>query len=290
MRRLIEVVSLLLLGTRTSDAQQWIEARSANYSIFYEAGNEHDVEFARTWMNQADDLMKNKYGVIPNRYYISFYLHPAPTQNANVGTATLLCCGTGTGGIKTGSIHYLTPSAAAWKESAGATTSLGLPFDDNYHAKVIMSEYITVGHYAVQESRTQAGGWSYYNAPSWFIQGLQEFDAIFHTTAANRDLTQTKLREWAGKNLTKFICCSTLSPTVTTVAVSDVYNGGALFVAFLAAQFGEDIHARLLRNTASTFETALASETLPYDIPELFKLFRNWFNGDVTTLQRRSRR
>jgi hypothetical protein len=39
-------------------------------------------------------------------------------------------------------------------------------------AKVLMSEYITVGHYVVQDTRTKAGGWRYYSAPEWFVQDL----------------------------------------------------------------------------------------------------------------------
>ena len=49
-------------------------------------------------------------------------------------------------------------------------------------------------------------------------------------------------------------------------------------MAFLAAEFGEDIHARLLRNPAQTFEAALASETKPYSLPELFDRFRKWLD------------
>jgi hypothetical protein len=50
-----------------------------------------------------------------------------------------------------------------------------------------MSEYITVGHYVVQDARTKAGGWRYYSAPEWFVLGLQEYDGIFHTTDTNRE-------------------------------------------------------------------------------------------------------
>jgi hypothetical protein len=64
-----------------------------------------------------------------------------------------------------------------------------------------------------------------------------------------------------------------------TLAIADVCNGGATFMAFLAAQFGEDIHARLLRNGASTFEAALADETKPYPVQELFDRFRTWLGG-----------
>jgi hypothetical protein len=50
-------------------------------------------------------------------------------------------------------------------------------------------------------------------------------------------------------------------------------------MAFLAAQFGEGIHVRLLRNTASTFDAALAEETKPYSPSELFDRFRNWLDS-----------
>ena len=49
----------------------------------------------------------------------------------------------------------------------------------------------------------------------------------------------------------KFSCCS------PNLAIGEVYNGGATFMAFLAAEFGEDIHARLLRNPAQTFGPTL---------------------------------
>ena len=48
----------------------------------------------------------------------------------------------------------------------------------------------------------------YYSAPEWFVQGLQEYDAIFHTTHTNRVLTAERLFEWAKKNSNTFTCCS----------------------------------------------------------------------------------
>jgi hypothetical protein len=58
--------------------------------------------------------------------------------------------------------------------------------------------------------------------------------------------------------------------------ISEVYNGGATFMAFLASQFGEDIHSRLLRDPAPAFDAALANQTKPYQLPELFAKFRVW--------------
>jgi hypothetical protein len=70
-----------------------------------------------------------------------------------------------------------------------------------------MSEYIPIGHYAVQDSR-QGSGWSYYSAPSWFVQGLQEYDAIYHTTDTNRTDTAARLMRSARRNEGRFACCA----------------------------------------------------------------------------------
>jgi hypothetical protein len=264
---------LILLEQAASFAQtQWTEVSSSNYSIFYQPGYEKDGEFTRTWLTRAEELLKSKYGVPYHGFNVSVYLYPAPTERANVGLANLQCCTSSTDGIRKGTISYLSPPAAEWRNARGAT-SLGLPKDENYHAKVIMSEYITVGHYVVQESRQKTGGWRYRTAPEWFIQGLQEYDGIFHTTETNRNLTAARLLDWARSRPSVFACCS------SGLSISDSYNGGAAFMAFLAAQFGEDIHARLLRDTASSFDAAFANQTQPYTLPQLFAKFQMWLSA-----------
>ena len=287
IRRSVLLFVVMMGHSMAADAQQWLELRTTNYSVFYQAGYERDAEFARAWMDRAEGLMRSKYGVSADRYFISLYLHPAPASGAGVGSATLNCCSEQSGGRRTGSIQYLTPSAQAWKDTL-STTSLGLPFDDNYHAKVLMSEYIPIGHLALQSSRSTSSAWTYYGSttPSWFVQGLQEFDAIFHTTDANRTLTPAKLLDWARRNRTKFVCCSTLADR-DTIGISDAYNGGAFFVAFLAAQYGEDIHARLLRNAAATFDEALVQEIRPDSLTQMFDRFRDWVSTGAVVAQRR---
>jgi hypothetical protein len=87
------------------------------------------------------------------------------------------------------------------------------------------------------------------------------------------------LFEWARNNSLAFACCS------PNLEISNVYNGGATFMAFLATQFGEDIHSRLLRDTASTFEAALAKQTKPYQLSELFAKFRAWLDNTAVAKQ-----
>ena len=116
------------------------------------------------------------------------------------------------------------------------------------------------------------------------MQGLQEYDAIFHSTDDNATRTRQRLLQWARANSSNFSCCS------PTLAIADAYNGGAAFMTFLAAEFGEAIHARLLRNSATTFDAALASETRPYSLTQLFERFRKVAGLGVADAIQRSTR
>jgi hypothetical protein len=267
------VVLGLCVGAPIRADAQWQESRSAHYTIFYQSGYESDVAFTRQWLDATERLMKTKYGVTADRYYMSVYLLPAPTDDIDVAqSGQNQCCTATSGGLRTGTIRLLARSAPVW-QAAQLKSSLGLPkTGDDYHAKVLLSEYVPIGHYAAQDGRA-SGGWQYYSAPAWFVQGLQEYDAIFHSTASNGEATVRRLVQWAKANSTRFSCCS------PGLATTDPYNGGASLMLFLATEFGEGIHARLLRDSASTFEAALASETQTSSPQLLFDRFRKWLDA-----------
>jgi len=240
------------------------------YAILTRSGSDADVAFARRWLDAAEQLMATKYHVTPERYHVSVNLLYRPENDIDTTqSGQNRCCATDSQGRKTATIFLLGPSAPIWKERR-LVSSLGLAKDgEDYHAKVLMSEYIPIGHYAVQDSRP-SGGWQYYSAPHWFVQGLQEYDAIFHTTETNRTQTAAALMNWARQNEGRFACCT------RGLELADVYNGGAAFMAFLAADFGEAVHERILRNGARTFEEALASETTQRSQTEWLSRFRQW--------------
>jgi hypothetical protein len=256
-------------------AQQWIEARSTQYSVFYQEANRQDVEKVRAWLDLAEQTMSQKYGVTRTGWQLSVYLHPAPTSRASVSTAAVTTNNT----AKTAVLDYLAPSAIEWAN--GGTSSLGLPKNDDYHAKVIVHEYVTLGHQTVQQQASRGAGWSYYSAPSWFVQGLQEYDGLLHSTAANRSAAPDAIRRWAGANREGFACCQTLGDQ-QRIFVDDIYNGGLLFHTFLVSRFGDDIQRRLLLSAESTLYSALARETNS-SVSELFSRFREWFQTFCAT-------
>jgi hypothetical protein len=263
---LVAVVGLSL----TAESQGPKALTTDHYTVVTRDGAETDLAFARRWLDAAEELMSTKYHVVPDRYHISVNLLYRPENDIGATqSGQNRCCSTDDQGRKTGTIFLLGPSAPIWKERP-LVSSLGLPKDgEDYHAKVLMSEYIPIGHYAAQDGRP-VGGWQYYSAPQWFVQGLQEYDGIYHTTQTNRTRTADALMKWARQNEGRFACCS------KGIELADPYNGGAALMAFLAAEFGEGIHERLLRSGSGTFDEALANETKPYSQSELLSRFRKW--------------
>jgi hypothetical protein len=132
---------------------------TAHYTILTPDRSDADVAFARRWLDAAEQLMATKCHVVPDRYHMSVNLLDRPQNDIDtMQSGQNRCCATDGDGRKTGTIFLLGPSAPIWQERR-LLSSLGLPKDgEDYHAKVLMSEYIPIGHSVVQDRRP-AGGW-----------------------------------------------------------------------------------------------------------------------------------
>jgi hypothetical protein len=111
-RHLILVVIVLLIAAVSASAQsQWLESKSAHYTVFYQVGFEKDSAIIRTWLDQIEKFMKSKYKVTPDHYHISIYLLPAPEGRISINqSGENECCTRGPNGIQTGTIRLLTMS------------------------------------------------------------------------------------------------------------------------------------------------------------------------------------
>ena len=240
--------------------QHWLKAKGTQYTIYYVSDYEQDVEFVRIWLEQTEYLMLDKYGVRRHGYDMLVYLHPAPTENANLGLARLFCCSQ-----NQAQLHYLTPSAPAYGE--GPLGTLGLPAND-YRAKSLVHGYIMVGHQRISANKPR--GFGYYDTPKWFYEGLQEYDGMFHSTEVNRTIGYKRLLDHADKKL---------RDTFYSFGSTDKYFGGPLLMKFMSDQFGAGIHVDLLKNKQLTFEEALAEELKSHGrtVSEAFDDFQRWF-------------
>lgn len=275
-------IAWILIGAMVAPAagQDWLEARTDTYSVFYMAGFESDVELAKTWMNQAEQASFDKYGVRFAKYKIALYLHPAPTPAAGAGSARLTCCTTQSGTSR-GTIDFLTPSHQGWRQGRDPVT--GLAYDGYYQARLMMHEYMTVGHYAVQDTRGpgdsegSAIGWTYYSAPDWFYQGLQERDALAASDKNYRESVAPLIIRYS-RQLDGIVCCRSLDPAIPGIAVSSVYADGFTLLSYLSSRYGEDIAGRVLRHTAPTFWEAL-ERTTSVSVSELWSGLAPWLRA-----------
>jgi hypothetical protein len=260
------IVASLLIGCPTVWAAS-LQLQSGALTVIYESGYEADAAFAQEWWGAANRLADAKYHVQISGYVVTVAMHSEPTPEADTSRALVRCCTALTNGTRAAAIEYLSPSAPAWKVG-NLRSSLGsAKISGDYHAKVLMSEYAPLIYRTVQDRRTE--GWRG-DAPQWFVQGLEEYDAIYHTTEYNRTETATRLLAWAQRNRAGFQCCD------GGLQTNDPYNGGATFMAFLANAFGEDVHRGLLASSAPTFRSALETATKPLN--ELFADFLAWLD------------
>ena len=229
-------------GRQNRPAQTWLQAVSPQYTLHYVSEFESDVAFVQRWLDATEQLMLDKYSVGTHGVTVNIYLEPAPTGYVGVGRAVIYTHEDQDD--RQAEIHYMTPSSPAWEQARreGWTTGIGRPFDDHYHAKTLVHEYVTIAHQHVRKRKDS--GWTR-DAPLWFAHGLEEYDGLFHTTPENRTDGPAHLMRYADAELRARIhCCQTLAEP--TIGTTDPHFGGVVILLFLAESYGERIHADLL--------------------------------------------
>ncbi len=111
------------------------------------------------------------------------------------------------------------------------------------------------GEYLHAATRSGApGGWSFYSAPPWFVQGAEQWlTRLVHDQPADVRAAATAqiARSPPGA----------VSTSSGAIAVAEVYRDGEAVVAWLTLEFGETFLVGLLTNDAACFEAALREAT-----------------------------
>lgn len=284
--RSLSLVLVALAMPSLSEAQTWLRVSKGAYTINYQSGYEQDVAIATQWMDAGEALARGKFQVQPPT--VRLWLHPSPMEYANVGQAMAR-----EAPGKTTDIYYLTPSASAWKTTQ-STQSVGLPFDDHYHAKTIVHEYT----HAIQVSLDLVFG--RYGEPDWYSEGLAEFNGIMHSDEYNRTVGLRANLVNNGSNSVQaqasaIVCCKTSSGRGSSppfkdgvfrlTVGGDPYTGGLGIALFLQVQFGADIHRRVYAQTLSggDFWSALEKET-GSSLSSLWTGMRAWYDREIKPL------
>lgn len=161
-------------------------------------------------------------------------VYAVPAKRANEGTATLE-----TKGLEA-NLHLLAPS----KHSSNARTSVGEPKDENYFERLIAHEVYTIALQAL--FRTKDKGWTFYRAPRWFYQGIQEYLALTRSNEHARTVTLAKYRAAAKADPRRH---------------DSAYVGGALKIAYFVERYGWKKLVRLMKSDKPTFGRAFHAVT-----------------------------
>ena len=275
--RTLALALLILVSAHAALAQEMpadaVVAKTLEYELYYMPQYREDGERAVVLLNGAVAAAKAKYGTTYRGTPCTVNLYPIPNGKASTGSASISTSWSNKD-LRSCSVHLLTWSAPEWR-TAGGSSSWGDPKDIEYWNAMLVNEYITV----LQDMTTvqKPAGFLYYSSPGWFVQGLEAYDGYYHSTEASLARVRGLMRDGrlgVSKSQGYAICCNK-SNGGQAIGVKSDYTDGLALVAFLAVQFGEDVHARLLRSARLTFEEALTQETgVSFD--ELFQAYRVW--------------
>ena len=259
-----------LLDDLSRPAQQrpvrWQTDKSRYFRVHYAAGHGDDAQRVRGYLEQTVTNLCTEFGrerVTPllASASIDVYLHPRPNDTAREGLA-LLRSGV-QGDVYTARIDILAPSA----HRPGATTSVGEPMDGNYIFKNLVHEYSTIVLDRI--TRSKPAGWRFFSAPTWFVQGYEEYLGLMLSSEHSRKVTFEKYRDLLRADPAR------VSPDLE---VKSAYLDGAVLLQFLHETYGKQKVHGILASEADDFWSAVAEQT-GQQRAALYRAWRQWLRG-----------
>ncbi|HEY8961166.1 MAG TPA: hypothetical protein VIM57_03110 [Luteolibacter sp.] len=187
--------------------------------------------------NTAERMLGDRYPELKTSIVCEVIVYGAETEKANSGTATLES--SGRDGKLYGTLHILASSKYPKDlRSIGGQDKAS----DEYTLRLLGHEVLSL--YLEALSRTRAKGWAYYSAPSWFMQGAQEYVA----SLCLNDISRTNIFENYHRSVEIKI-----GPQIT---VSNPYSGGLVIMTFVAEQYGKEKILQIIASEEETFDQA----------------------------------
>lgn len=242
------------------------------YRIKSYSATKDDAAFARSALDAAianllDHFNHDELEPLLRKVRVTVHLHATPTPQANEHTATART-GTRDGNVATyyADIHLLAPSSMP----EGLLTSAGLPKDEAYFKRLITHEYSTVPLQLI--TRAKPEGWRFSSAPSWFLQGYEEYLAY---TASPGD------QQEAIKHIINLVKQQPDRVRADFgLDVTDPYITGAVLVMFMHEHYGsERVHA-ILTSPEPSFGAA-ARASLGVSLEEFFVDWQAWISAQA---------
>ena len=255
-----------------NEASPWRVLADEHLTIHYAAGAKPDAVQIQNWIASGrqqvlKELQEETTGLLAYSA-LNVYLHPRPTDQANVGTAMLQTQRDGTNLLA--ELHLLTPSA--YRHSG--TTVMGEPYDKAYLFKVVVHEYATL--VLDQLTHRKPTGWRFFEAPPWFVQGYEEYLGLFCSSAHSRHVTAARYRESVQQHPERVLLLR--GTEGARLEVENPYVEGAVLLMFLYEEFGGSRMRTLLISPIRPFSQALERE-LGMTPEAMFKAWQVWLKA-----------
>ena len=192
-------------------------------------------------------------------YRLTLSLYPHSTHLASPSRTTIVT--RQENGINVAELHLLAPSRHC-SGRAGDPAGFGQAALEKLITHEISTLYLDV------LTRDKEAGWRFFSAPSWFVQGYEEFLALALTDdQASGDSKRAGAQSRAKSN--------DLSLGIRT---KDVYADGAEMMRFLHEAYGADAIRNVMTSDRPTFWTAMKAETGLGPV-EFLERFQGWLAG-----------
>jgi len=241
------LISLFLFAACSVAVVSGVTIQRPEYKIIAEDGIATDAKLVA---GLTDSAIRAISAAFPNwgvpqaiqSYNLQIIIHATPTAAANEGTALLNT--SNNNGVLAARLEILAPS----RHSAEARTNVGEPKDQKYFERLLIHEISTL----VFERLTakKSSGWRFHSAPSWFVQGLEQYVAFRQTSA------EQSLRLYIGKVRRD----PEIVQTDFGLQVTEPYIGGTVLLAFIDERYGWPSVQKLLESSEATFGAAVRKQ------------------------------
>lgn len=260
-----EVESRIKTDEAAGRAQGFAVLQTPHYRLHYDPAFVADAKKVQDYLDRGIAALKKEFaGHKPDALLegidCNIFLHPRPTDKASEHTATLM---TGVFGDKyRAELDLLTPSAYG----PGFRSHVGEAAGEDYFRKLVVHEYSTI--FLERITRAKKGGWRFFSAPAWFVQGYEEYLGLTCSSPQNRAVV-----------LPKYLQRQKGEPGRVVfgfgIGIADPYLDGPALMHFMHEEFGKERVQAILTSREPVFEVAIA-KALGVSLEEFRQRWEAW--------------
>jgi hypothetical protein len=246
-------------------ASAWSMIKTDYYHLYYRPAYEKDAKKVREFLDGGIEALKKEFHEFPVdqllRVDCEIYLHDRSNDKASEHAVAIH---TGRRGNKYHAvIDLLTPSAY----DPRYRSNIEEPAGDDYVFKLVVHEYSTILLDRITQTRKN-GGWHFFGAPRWFVDGYEEYLGLMLSSPRNRT-----------EVLAKYLAVHRKDPGRVDfdfgIGVEDAYIDGALLLLFMNETFGKARVQGILTSGERRFGRAMTTE-LGLGLDEFRKRWEDW--------------